>query len=171
MDTKNDDDIADYDVVGILEHIIEKYHSYFREVLPVIDTQLHSTIKIDSEEIQNISQIYTCFLQLKDVLEQHIGEEEYILFPILKKTFNSKIVRENSSLLITIPLKNIVNEHEKVKMLFFEMEILTSNFQSSQNASTTLKNTYRELKKLKKQFLRLEQIEVEQLIPKFSAVK
>lgn len=168
MSLKETNEVTDYNAAGILEHIIEKYHTYFRAVLPVIDTQLHSAIKIDSEAVQNISQIYDCFLHLKDVIEQHIGEEEYILFPILKKLFQSKNTQKDTTSLLTIPLKNIVNEHEKVKILFFEMEILTSDFQSHPNASNTLKGAYNELKQLKKQFSRLEQIEVEQLIPKFS---
>jgi iron-sulfur cluster repair protein YtfE (RIC family) len=169
MDTAESNDVTDYDFVGILEHLVEKHYRYFKETLPVITTKLHSSVSIDSEEVQNVSQVYDCFLRLKDVIEQHIGEEEYILFPILKKLFGSKTIRKDAPSLISMPLRNIVNEHEKVKSIFFEMEILTSDFQSPPNASTTLKETYVELKNLKKHFLRLEQIETEQLIPKLSS--
>ena len=169
METIENNDVTDHDFVTTLENLVEENYAYFKERLPVINTQLHSCTIIDSEEIQNISQIYDCFLRLKDVIEQHIGEEEYILFPILKKLFLSKTIRKDAPSLISMPLRNIVTEHEKVKTLFFEMEILTSNFKSSPNASTTLKETYIELKKLRNQFLRLEQIEAEELIPKFSS--
>jgi regulator of cell morphogenesis and NO signaling len=171
MTIEADIDVANYDAVRILEHIIEKHHRYFKDILPVLDTQLHSTVKIDHDDIPNISHIYNCFLSLRDLIEQHIGEEEYMLFPILKKLYASNKNGNGNSELIAIPLKNIINEHEKVKTIFFELEILTSDFRSPANASTTLKETYLELKHLKSKFLKLEQIETELLIPKFSSFK
>jgi iron-sulfur cluster repair protein YtfE (RIC family) len=61
MEIVEENDITNYNVVWILKLIMQKYHGYFLEELPVIGTQLHSIIKIDSEKVQNIAQIYICF--------------------------------------------------------------------------------------------------------------
>lgn len=59
MNKENNADVTDYNVVSILEHIIGTHHSYFRDILLVIDTKLQSTLKIDFKDVRNIAQIYS----------------------------------------------------------------------------------------------------------------
>ena len=70
------------EVIGI---IVAEHHDYFKYNLPIISTILNSTMEFEKDAVKNLDLISKLYLEFKELLEQHIAKEKFILFPLLQK--------------------------------------------------------------------------------------
>ncbi|MCK6649083.1 MAG: hemerythrin domain-containing protein [Bacteroidia bacterium] len=165
------EDVSDLDLNKLMRFITNEFHDYFSEHLSIIDTQLHACVKVDLPEISNMSEIYNSFSKFRDILEQHKGEEQHIMFPFIKNILNKKGISGVKLEILNKVIKNIENEHKKIKTNLDQLNKLTSGFEIKANSSATLKGVYHQLGKLKHVYLVYSFIEVNYLYPKLNELK
>ncbi len=171
MSFKIKEDVSDYELDSLMEFIESNFHTYFNENLSVIETRLHAATKVDFHAVDNIADVFDHFIQFKDYLKQHIGEEHFIVFPLTFQLLNdTKIDSIDSSMLETV-FKNIEMEHQKINKQLLALEKYATFFDAPASASPTLKECYSQLKQLHHQYTVYLFIEINYLYPKLKLLK
>lgn len=165
------EDVSDLDLNKLMKFITNEFHDYFSEHLPIIDTQLHACVKVDLPEVSNMPEIYNSFSKFRNILEQHKGEEQHIMFPFIKNILNKKGISGVKLEILDKVIKNIENEHKRIKSNLDQLDALTNGFEIKANSSATLKGVYHQLGKLKHVYLVYSFIEVNYLYPKLNELK
>ncbi len=133
----------------LIDHIVEKHHSYLRENIPIIVKNGQDVVKAHGKNHAETVQAIDHFMQLSDELLLHMGKEENILFPYIKQlTEASKIGKE-----ITPPFGSVANpinmmkaEHESAGNELEQIRELTNAFDLPSDACATFWLTYKMLK-------------------------
>jgi iron-sulfur cluster repair protein YtfE (RIC family) len=165
------EDVSDLELGKLMKFIGSEFHEYFQENLPQIDTLLHACVKVDQPEVPTIQNIYNAYVAFRNILEQHIGEEQHIMIPFVKNIIKNKNIDGIKPDTLDKVFKNIEQEHEHIKNKLNVLENLTENFKHQTNTSPTLKNAYNQLAKLKHNYLVYSFIEMNYLYPKLNELK
>lgn len=127
----------------LMEYIIETHHAYIKKALSSFNVHSKTIVKVDSDVHPEVLSINKLLQQLKDLLEQHLIFEEFILFPYIKKLMESTV--ESTDTLLDNPIKKIRTEHLRISKLLTEMRILSNNYTPAVNSSPALKLCYAQL--------------------------
>lgn len=165
------EDVSDLELGKLMRFIGSEFHDFFQENLRQIDTLLRACVKVDKPEVPTIQNIYNAYGSFRDILEQHIGEEQHIMIPFVKFIIKEKSIDGIKTDILDKVFKNIEQEHEHIKNKLNVLERLTENFKHQTNTSPTLKNAYNQLAKLKHNYLVYSFIEMNYLYPKLNELK
>ncbi len=165
------EDVSDLDLGKLMRFIGLEFHDFFHENLQQIDTLLHACVKVDKPEVPSIQNIYDAYAAFRDILEQHMGEEQHIMIPFVKNIIKNKSIDGIKPDTLDKVFKNIEKEHEFIKNKLSLLEGLTENFKHQTNTSPTLKNAYNQLAKMKHNYLVYSFIEMNYLYPKLNELK
>lgn len=165
------EDVSDLELGKLMKFIGSEFHDYFQENLPQIDTLLHACVKVDQPKVPTIQNIYNAYAAFRDILEQHIGEEQHIMIPFVKFIIKEKSIDGIKTDILDKVFKNIAKENEKIKEKLIVLETLSENFEHKTNTSPTLKNAYNQLAKMKHNYLVYSFIEMNYLYPKLNELK
>lgn len=162
------EDVSDYSLSNLIGFISEDFHSYFTENLSLINTLLHSCVSVDTPEVPNLPLIYQKFIAFKDVLEQHKGEEIFIVFPVVDDILKKKRVDAIPSSTISKVIEGIESKHIVIHEKLNALEKEAHFFEEHVNVSPTLKQVYSLLIKLKHNYTVYAFIENNYLYPKLN---
>lgn len=78
-------EISTYSSTKLIDHIIENHHSYLYKALPELSRLTAKILRLHGCEHPELEQVYNLFNDLKIEIEQHIIQEEEIVFPMIKE--------------------------------------------------------------------------------------
>lgn len=127
----------------LIEYIIDNHHTYIKDALIAYNVHSKTIVKVDSGIHPEVIEIFQLSQELKDLLEQHLNFEEYILFPYIRKLMEKAV--EPSASLLDSPINKIRSEHSKISNVLKKIRELSSNYTASVNSSPALKLCYAQL--------------------------
>lgn len=134
----------------LIDYIINNHHSYVVKTLPVIYAHSQKVAGAHGENHPEVIKIAEYFSIVKDELEVHLMKEEKMLFPYIKKL--AEIKKKNLDVQfppfgsVKNPIKVMEAEHEKAGNLMAEINTISNRFNPPEDACTTYKVLYQELK-------------------------
>ena len=79
-----DDEVAQWPVGRLIDHIIATHHSYVRSALPTIARYLAKLHEVHGARHPELARVAAVFDRLSVELEQHMLKEEHVLFPYVR---------------------------------------------------------------------------------------
>jgi regulator of cell morphogenesis and NO signaling len=76
-------EIAGLSNAELCEHVVSTHHDRLREELPRLSTLLDKVVRAHGEDDPRLVFVRAAFSDLRAELEEHIGEEERVLFPAI----------------------------------------------------------------------------------------
>lgn len=143
-------DYASWDLDFLVDHIINTHHAYLVKSLPSIYAHSQKVAGAHGENHPEVVKIAEYFSIMKEDMEAHLMKEERMLFPYIKKL--AEINRKKLDVqfppfgTINNPIKVMEAEHEEVGELMGNINQLSSNFSLPEDACTTYRVLYQELK-------------------------
>lgn len=168
METITEKEVQNDSVPMIIDKIITEHHDYFKYNLPTISTILNSAMRFDKKAVKNLDLIYKHYEEFKELLEEHTAKEKFILFPVLQKlsleedegdpNFKGDELKKT--------YQKLWSEINKLSSLLKQINQLTNNYNSSDNASQSLKQCFWDLKMLEQNCKKHFKLEKKYLLPK-----
>ncbi|CAN5397205.1 iron-sulfur cluster repair di-iron protein [soil metagenome] len=138
------------DLSDLIDHIVSKHHHYVKESMPLIFSHLEKVSTKHGDRHPELHQIYQLFAELKMDMEQHMFKEENILFPRIKeinKSSGSDIpYRITDKQFLNTPIHVMMDEHDKAGNILHEIKMLSNHYSAPENACTTYRLSFDELK-------------------------
>ena len=138
------------DVGEITDYIISKHHHYVKESMPMIQAHLEKVAFKHGEKHPELNTIFKLFTEVKEEMDQHMYKEENILFPRIRE-INDAL--KSGSLhwmpdkyYLSAPIGVMEDEHDKAGMILHEIKMLTENYNPPDQACTTYRLSFNELK-------------------------
>lgn len=138
----------------LIDYIVNNHHRYVEKMLPVIFTHSQKVAEKHGANHPEVITIAEHFINVKDELEVHMQKEERMLFPYIKRLLE---LEENGEEFLFPPFGTIENpihvmelEHEAAGKLMVEINSLSSGYTPPEDACTTYRVMYQELKEFEK---------------------
>lgn len=160
----------DWSLDFLVSYIINNHHSFIRRMLPVLNTR---AIKISS----NHPEKYPWVLEVRDILAEvtnelthHMIKEEQILFPYVLELVEAKNEKRKVNIppfsSAVNPIKMMEREHQNAGDELYSIRKLTNNYTAPEDACTTFKLFYSELKAFEEDLHKHVHLENNLLFPK-----
>src|SRR5262245_30245897 len=81
---RNNDDVREWRLDRLVDHIESVHHAYVRDALPRIDGFLAKLVDVHGARHPELRLIAASFRRLRCELEQHMMKEEQVLFPYVR---------------------------------------------------------------------------------------
>ncbi|RPI17121.1 MAG: iron-sulfur cluster repair di-iron protein [Ignavibacteriae bacterium] len=143
-------DYASWEPDFLVDYIINNHHSYVVKTLPVIYAHSRKVAGAHGENHPEVIKIAEYFSMIKDELEAHLMKEEKMLFPYIKKL--AEIKKKNLDVQyppfgsVKEPIRVMEAEHENAGTLMSEINTLSRGYNPPEDACTTFRVLYQELK-------------------------
>jgi regulator of cell morphogenesis and NO signaling len=145
--------VPDYNTWGtdfLIDYIINTHHVYVMNALPNIFAHSQKVAAVHGEHHPEVVTIAEHFEKIKDELETHMQKEEKMLFPYIKNLNN---IKQNKTDLpfppfgtVDNPIKVMEMEHESAGTTMSKINELSKGYQPPEDACTTFKVLYQELR-------------------------
>ncbi len=132
----------------IISYIEKTHHAFLWEKLPSTDMLLDSIIKIHGKKHgEFLLGLKKIFGTIKNSLENHLENEEYDLFAIVKEVEKhprkkKKISKED----VISKITSLYEDHDKTKKLLAQMRSFTNEYEAPEYACEKFKQMYENLK-------------------------
>jgi len=134
----------------LIDYIVNNHHCYVEKMLPMIYTHSQKVAEKHGANHPETARIAALFVNVKDELEVHLQKEERMLFPYIKHMLELKESGEEVPFppfgTVENPVHVMELEHEAAGKLMAEINSLSSCFTPPEDACTTYKVLYQELK-------------------------
>jgi regulator of cell morphogenesis and NO signaling len=141
---------VEWDLDFLVDYIINNHHKYVRNSIPLISAHAEKVASKHGDNHPETIEINKIFLRVSKDLKQHLMKEEEILFPFIKylvKTDRQKLRAERSYFgTILNPVNMMEAEHRSAGESMFQIRKLTDNFNPPDDACTTYRTYFKELK-------------------------
>ncbi len=138
----------------LIDYILETHHEYIQEKTPVLLMYLEKLCKVHGDRHPELFEITEHFKTSAGELAQHMKKEELVLFPFIKKMFNS--LKTNNVIefphfgTVNNPITMMMNEHNVEGERYSEIAILTNDYNPPADACETYKVTFAMLNEFEK---------------------
>lgn len=168
-------DFNQWDVVRLVDYIVEVHHAYVQENLVLIETFLSKVLRVHGDANPELHEVSKHFLQVANELNMHMLKEERILFPYIKELWNADAKGEasNKPMFGTIrnPIHNMEHEHEIAGQEMAIIRTLTSNYRPPEYACNTYRVLYFKLEEFENDLHKHVHLENNILFPKSIALE
>lgn len=134
----------------LIDYIVNKHHLYVKKSLPVISAHADKVAFKHGGNHEETVKIAELFSNVKDELEVHLQKEERMLFPYIKNLLETERSGEEASYppfgSIENPIKVMEIEHDAAGKIMAEISAQSSSFAPPEDACTTYRVLYQELK-------------------------
>ena len=138
------------DSSSLVDYIMGKHHQYVKESMPIIHSHLQKVVFKHGDSHPELHSIFKHFCDVKEELEQHMYKEENILFPRIKEIHDalekSKMHWMPDKYYLSAPIQVMEEEHDNAGNSLHEIRKLTQNYNPPDNACTTYRLSFNELK-------------------------
>ena len=119
-------------MTALIQHIVEKHHTYTKEELPRIEKLMHKVAAVHGENHPELLQLKLLFLNLKEELEPHLMKEEQVLFPYLTR-LEAALTQQAAVPLscfgtVQNPIRMMSIEHDTAGDLLKELRATANNY-------------------------------------------
>ncbi|MGE5837448.1 MAG: iron-sulfur cluster repair di-iron protein [Acidobacteriota bacterium] len=143
---------ADWEELDTLtRHIVRHHHGYVREITPAIRAWLAKLVARHGHRHPELAQVNETFEQLTSELAAHMAKEENILFPFID---DLAVARRSGTRLPTSPFATVLHpvrvmeaDHRAAGEFLARLRSVTHDFALPDDACTTYRLCYAELKR------------------------
>ncbi len=169
------DNPENWDLIKLINHILEVHHSYIRNMIPVINNHSQKVKEahgINHPELIEISEI---FEQLCYELDSHMHKEEMMLFPAIiqmvetQDESNSKYLSPFGT--INNPISVMEKEHSAAGIDLYKIRELSNNYLPPDDACNTYQVFFKELNEFEEDLHKHIHLENNILFPKAIALE
>ena len=159
----------------LIDYILAKHHSYVKSSTPRIRLHLQRVENKHGIRHPLLAEILRQFDQLSLELENHLFKEEEILFPRIRMVDNLFFNEEGfdhtfNVRMISDPINVMEKEHDIAGSLMAIVRKLSDNYEPPDDACTTFKLTFHELKEFEMDLHQHVHLENNILFPKAKAM-
>ncbi|GAA0371881.1 iron-sulfur cluster repair di-iron protein [Bacillus horti] len=127
----------------LIDHIVHTHHGYLRQELPVLSSFITKVSRVHGEAHPELIELNLLFHQMKVELEQHLIEEEEILFPLIKRKDGQAFSPSEKSL-----FEKAETEHSTVGEILQKMRSITQDYTLPEGACGTYTLSFQKLELL-----------------------
>ncbi|WP_445487839.1 iron-sulfur cluster repair di-iron protein [Niallia sp. 03133] len=142
----NDTDWMNSPLTKLVQYITEKYHQYTREVLEELSVYVAKVYRVHGERDAHLKEVYDFFFLLRDELEQHLLDEEQIIFPHIIEYDQS--ASQEARTKAKKEIAHLEKDHDAAGDLLKKIRQATNDYQLPPNACNTYTLTYLKLEEL-----------------------
>jgi regulator of cell morphogenesis and NO signaling len=167
------ENIPDYNSMSLTElseYIVRVYHSTVKVNNPQIFNYVLRLASKHGDRFPYMKEVYEIFAEVKEEMEQHMMQEELVLFPrikLLEMPDRSKLTDIDALL---APIDLMEAEHEVAGTMMMQIRKLTYNYEPPRDACTTHRLTLASLKAYEEDLHRHVHLENNILFPKAIAL-
>lgn len=132
------DDVGGLPLPKLIDHIVATHHAYLREELPRLEGMAGKVAKVHGDMEPRLHEVRDVFNGLAAELAAHLGKEEAILFPMVKRLAAGELPAGQAAFLDG-PVGVMEAEHNSAGMALERLRILTDGHTPPEWAC----NTYR----------------------------
>jgi len=163
------------DPVALLTHIVSQHHAYVRRAIPSIQAHLAKVIGAHGARHPELSVIARNFNHLADDLTRHLMKEEQVLFPYIRAIAESVQHGEPPppDVFGTVqnPIRMLETEHQEAGDELAMIRVSTANYEPPEDACTTYRLVYAELREFERDLHRHVHLENNVLFPRAIALE
>lgn len=162
--------INDWQLDFLVDYIMNNHHQYVRRMIPVISLHTDKVASVHGKNHLETLQIADLFLAVREELEGHMMKEERVLFPQIKQMVLNQ--KENSQYFpppfgtIQNPIRMMEFEHTNAGDALQQIRELSNNYSYPEDACSTFKALYSELKEFEEDLHKHIHLENNILFPK-----
>ena len=120
----------------MIKHLKFTHHQEERAMLQELDGLVNKILLAHySSHSEELIELHRLFGKLKNELEAHFAKEEKLIFPLMNQN-------ENPSQEVIDYISVLEKEHDEAGTIIKEMQALTNNFTTPQDACMTYERTY-----------------------------
>lgn len=146
---KNESDGVNFELwplKSLIDYICTHHHAYIEEAVPILKSQLHKICELHGHTYPEINEVRRIFFELAGELIIHMKQEEFKLFPFIKKLeLNEGALSPPSSPLfrtVNQPVQMMQDDHAVEGRKLAKIAILTNNYSAPAAAGKTVMVTY-----------------------------
>ncbi len=149
LDTENTDgiDIKYMDELSIIKYIQRRYHEDLKDELPVLAPYVEKV----ADQNKSLSEVGEIFKSLRKSMEEHCGEEDVNVFPLLESYIGNPSESKREALKPRV--EKIRNEHRDITDFFHRLREITNDFTPYTKATGVLRLVYDRLERLERDTL------------------
>lgn len=147
-------------------YIEEQHHAYIRAVAPVISKHIGKVARVHGDRHPEVIRVAHLFDKLVADLESHLIKEEIMLFPYIRSLAGGEHPRGYPFSSVSMPVRNMMTEHEMAGDDMEEIRTLTSNYTAPEDACTTYRIAYMELEEFEQNLHKHVHLENNILFPR-----
>jgi regulator of cell morphogenesis and NO signaling len=134
------DNVAEWRLDRLIDHIISTHHAYVRSAMPTISQHLNKLLDVHGSRNRTLAMVATCFDELVRDLSQHMLKEEQVLFPYIRElamtTAGGRHVRSPFGT-IENPIRMMEREHRQADDALEIIRQLTNNYVAPASSCAT----------------------------------
>ncbi len=160
---------------ALTKYIVETHHRYVRETLHVIHAHTRKIAEVHGSRHPELREIADCFTRVVGEMEPHMMAEEQILFPYIE---HLSAARRERRRIPTAPFGTVQNpihmmeaQHETAGGLLARIRVVSNDYQVPEDACTTYRLTFRELREFEEDLHRHVHLENNILFPRAVALE
>lgn len=165
---KQPKDWRDAPFAELIEYIIDHHHGYLYRELPILSEFVTKIFRVHGTKHPELGELHKRFHELKLELEQHLVEEEQVVFPLIKDFAEKGSLESLEQALKAI--KQLEDEHERAGDLLKEMNAITDQYRLPPGACTTYRVTFQKLQQLEADLFQHVHLENNILFPRLERV-
>jgi regulator of cell morphogenesis and NO signaling len=165
---QGDDDVTQWALPRLIDHILSTHHAYVRSSLPVIGQYLAKLVEVHGARRPELIRIADTFDQMSRDLLQHMTKEERVLFPYLRELAANGVDSSWPSPFGTIenPIRMMEREHREAGDALRGIRVLTNGFVPPADGCATYRACFAELGRFERDLHRHVHLENNVLFPR-----
>jgi regulator of cell morphogenesis and NO signaling len=136
----------EWELPFLCDYIVQTHHKFVQKNLPELVFYTQKIADVHGENHTELIEIASLFMLINEELQQHLRNEEAVLFPAIKSAFASPSGENNET--IVSEITRMQGEHEFAGGAMDKISVMTNHYLIPEDAC----NTYRVAFKLLEQF-------------------
>jgi regulator of cell morphogenesis and NO signaling len=168
-------DVLSLDAKSLVKYIVETHHRYVRDTLRVIHAHTQKIADVHGSRHPELLEIADCFTRVVGEMEPHMMAEEQILFPYIERLSAARQQRQPVPPApfgtVQNPIHMMEAQHETAGGLLARIRLISNDYQVPEDACTTYRVTYKELREFEEDLHRHVHLENNILFPRAVALE
>lgn len=154
----------------VVDHIMSKHHSYLKKELPYVGQLLEKVVMVHGPKHRDfLYALNDTFSELKAELENHLEDEETLLFPHIREMESSEKNEERKEKFNRI-VEKLYSEHDGAGEALSRMRSLTENYSLPTGACASFEALYENLQAIEDNLHEHVHLENSVLFPKLESL-
>lgn len=164
----SDDDVTQWSVERLVEHIVTTHHAYIRSAIPLIGRYLAKLVEVHGARHPELNRIAVSFDQMGNDLFQHLMKEERVLFPYIGElaTTTDRATRACPFGTVENPIRMMEREHRDAGDELRLIRELTNGYTVPADGCATYRVCFAELAQFERDLHRHVHLENNVLFPR-----
>lgn len=171
----NAHDFNSWNLSFLTDYIINTHHKYVQQNVPLIIEYSDKVARVHGHYHTEVVEINNLFHAVAEELTMHMGKEEQILFPFIKKIAeayaNGKTLEPTPFGSIANPIRMMEVEHDSAGDLLKQIAQLSNNYMPPEGACNTFRVLYAKLKEFEEDLHQHIHLENNILFPKIIEIE